>query len=123
MYGKFFSALAATLAAWLLAALTGDEHISALEAVNGLLLVLSAVGVVIVPNLTGTVGKYSKLVVYSLTAGATLLVTGGGALLDGGITITEWLQVMVAALAGVGVVGFNSPKLAVTGHRVGEQHP
>lgn len=108
MYGKIWSQIIATVLAGAIP-LLGDAHMTGVELVNFLLLALSAIGVGLVPNLTGGVAKYAKAAVAIGTAVGTLLVS---LFADGSyaLTTTEWLQLGLAALGAVGVVGFSSPQ-------------
>ena len=77
-----------------------DNVITTEELLNGLVVVLGAFVVYLIPNLPAGVAKYSKAIVAFGTAGVVALLS----FLSGGVTLAEWLQVIVAAAAGVGVI-------------------
>jgi len=87
-----------------------DHHLDGVEITNAALLFVAGFAVYIVPNLTETAGKYAKLVVSALTAVGTLLVSlfaDGSYALDSG----EVIQLVLAALGAVGVLGFSAPQV------------
>lgn len=98
-YAKFLAAVAATIASAIAAAVT-DGHVTSIEVVNICIAALGAIGVVIVPNLPDGIAAYSKAIVVALMAVATALV---GFLVAGPITTAELVQLVVIALAAVGV--------------------
>lgn len=98
-YAKFLLAVVATVASAIAAAVT-DGHITSVEVVNIAIAGLGAIGVVIVPNLPDGVAAYSKAIVAALMAIATALV---GFLMAGPVTTSEIVQLIVIALAAVGV--------------------
>lgn len=98
-YGKTFAMLAATVLSGIVAAMTGDEKIAAAEWVNIALTVVAAANVLAAPNVPGA--RYTKVVLAVLTAvGGTLL---SSTLVTPGISLTEWLQLLIAALGAAGV--------------------
>lgn len=77
-----------------------DNLITTEELLNGLVVVLGALVVYVIPNMPAGVAKYSKAIVAFGTAAVVALLS----FLSGGVTLSEWLQVIVAAFAGVGVL-------------------
>lgn len=106
IYGKPVLQVLATLAMLIVAALTGDNHISGVETLNIANGTLTAVGVWWFPNLTGGVGKYAKFGAAFLSA-VFMLATN---LIAEGITISEWLQLVIAGLAAVGIIVPKAPQ-------------
>jgi hypothetical protein len=98
-YAKFLAAVLATVASAVAAAVT-DGHVTSVELVNIAIAGLGAIGVVIVPNLPEGIAAYSKAIVAALMAIATALV---GFLVAGPVTTSEIVQLIVIALAAVGV--------------------
>jgi len=90
-----------------------DSHLNGVELVNTFLLGFSAVAVGIVPNLTGGIAKYAKGIVAVGTAVLTLLVS---LFADGSYALnsSEWLQLGIAALGALGVVGLPAPQHPVS---------
>lgn len=86
-----------------------DNHLNGVELVNTLLLAFSAIAVAIVPNLTDGVAKYAKGAVAVGTAVLTLLVS---LFADGSYALnsSEWLQLGIAALGALGVIGLSAPQ-------------
>lgn len=77
-----------------------DDVISTEEILNAVVIALGALVVYVVPNMPEGVARYSKGIAAFATAGVVALIS----FLSGGVTVSEWLQVAVAAAAGVGVV-------------------
>lgn len=98
-YAKFLAAVVATIAS-AVAAAVGDGHVSNVELVNIGIAALNAIAVVIVPNLPTGIAAYAKAIVAALMAVATALV---GFLVAGPVTTSEIVQLIVIALAAVGV--------------------
>lgn len=96
-YAKFFAAVVATVLTAVVAALTGDNVISSTEWVNIAILGVGACAVFTGANIPGA--RYTKVVLAVLTAVLTVLVSA----IIGGITPTEWIQVILAGLGAVGV--------------------
>jgi len=119
MFGtkKAWAQAVATVLAGLIPLLV-DHQLSGVELTNTLLLLLSAVTVYVVPNLTDTVAKYAKGTVAVGTAVATLLIS---LFADGtyALDTSEWIQLALAALGAVGVVGFKAPQYPATFARTG----
>jgi hypothetical protein len=107
-YGKFlaqivFAALTALVAAQV------DNRVDAGEWINVLIVALGAVAVLGAGNLPSGVWAYTKTIVSGATAAATLLVAF---LSDGGmVTGSEWIQVLLAAMAALGVAFAPAPKV------------
>lgn len=106
-YAKTVAQIIATGIAAVLVALTGDGQFSDVELINVAIAVVGAVGVLYVPNAPN--GAVAKMVVSALMAALTLAVN----LIADGVTISEWLQLVMAALAAIGVYAIpNSPRPA-----------
>lgn len=96
-YAKGIAAIIAAVLAAIVPALSGDNRIDASEWVNVVLIGLGACAVLAAPNVPGA--RYTKTVLAVLTAVATTLAS----LISDGISLTDWLQVALAALAALGV--------------------
>jgi hypothetical protein len=79
-------------------AVTGVEWFVVIGAAN------SAVAVYIVANLTGTSGKYGKIVTHTVTLTIPALV----AFLPGGVNGNELIDLIIIAGSAAGVLGFPS---------------
>lgn len=79
------------------AALTGDEVISGNEWVNIAIAGVTAAGVFAAPNVPGA--RYTKAILAVLGAALATL----SSVILGGVTPTEWIQIVVAAAGAVGV--------------------
>lgn len=99
-YLKFFAQLFATVLAALAPAFAGDNHVSANEAVNVLILVLGSVAVIGAGELPAGVWAHMKLYAAAATAAAVVLQS---ALLSDGVSTTEWFQIVLAVLGVLGV--------------------
>jgi hypothetical protein len=99
LYAKSLVYVALALIGFAITAVA-DNVITTEELLNGLVVVLGAFVVYLIPNLPAGVAKYSKAIVAFGIAGVVALLS----FLSGGVTLAEWLQVIVAAAAGVGVV-------------------
>lgn len=97
-YAKAITYIALATAAVLVTALT-DNHVTAEELINILIATAGAVIVYLVPNLAEGPGRYLKAVMTFGIAGGIALAS----FLTGGVTISEWIQVVIAAFAGIGV--------------------
>ena len=108
---NYSKALAAVLASGLSAAivaLTGDNAFSNVELINVAIAVVSAGAVFAAPNVPHA--RISKAIMAVLMAVLTLLVN----LIADGVTVSEWLQLAVAALSAVGVYAVrNTPDRTV----------
>lgn len=96
-YAKLFAAVVATLMSAVIAALTGDATISDIEWINVAILGVGALAVFASPNVPGA--SITKAVLAVLSAVLVLSVN----LIADGITISEWLQLGMAALGALGV--------------------
>lgn len=87
-----------------------DDTLSVDELVNVAIVGIGAIAVYLVPNLPSGPGAILKTIVAFLVAGLIAVQS----FLSGGISTTEWLQVAVAAFAGIGVyIVPNEPKAAL----------
>lgn len=110
-YLKFFSELAVTVLAAIVAALHGDQVISDSEWINIILLLLGAIAVLGAGNFPTGIWQYTKFWVAALTAGFVYLasvIANGNGFLD--VTLTQWIQFLLACAGAVGVVAFRGPK-------------
>lgn len=98
MYAKAILMIALTAVTFLVTAVADDVLVLE-EVLNLVVMVLGAVLVYLVPNLPSGIGAYAKTGVAFLTAAVVALLS----FLTDGVTLTEWLQVLLAAFAGVGV--------------------
>lgn len=96
-YAKTLAAVLATVLSAVVAALTGDGAIDVGEWVNVAILAVGAASVFAAPNVPGA--AVTKAVLAVLTAVLTLAVN----LIVGGLDLSEWLQLGVAALGALGV--------------------
>lgn len=104
-YAKTVAQIVATGIAAMLVALTGDGQFSDVELINVAIAVVGAVGILYVPNAPN--GPVAKAVVAVLMAVLTLAVN----LIADGVTISEWLQLVMAALGAIGVYAIpNTPR-------------
>ena len=76
-----------------------DDVVSTDELVNIGIIGVGAITTYLVPNLPTGVGQYAKVTVTFVVAALVALQS----FLTDGITTTEWLQIAVAAFAGIGV--------------------
>ncbi len=79
------------------AALTGDETISNNEWVNVAIAGVTAAAVFAAPNVPGA--RYTKAILAVLGAGLAVLASA----ILGGVTYTEWIQIILAGAGAVGV--------------------
>lgn len=96
-YAKACAAVLATILAGVVGALTGDNVISPVEWINVAILAVGALAVFAAPNVPGA--SITKAVLAVLSAVLVLLVN----LIVDGVTVSEWLQLGVAALGALGV--------------------
>ena len=96
-YGKSFVAVGAALVGAAGAALTGDGHINPGEWLNIVILTCGAAAVFAAPNVPGA--RYTKLVLAIITAAAT----AAASLVVDGISMTDLIQIVTAALGAAGV--------------------
>lgn len=105
-YAKSLLYIALATVGVLITALT-DNVVTIPELVNILIVGVGAVTVYLVPNLPTGAGQFLKTIVAFTVAGLVALQS----FLSDGITTAEWLQIAVAAFAGVGVFVIpNEPK-------------
>lgn len=96
-YRKAVGAVAVTVAAYVVSLAT--DGITAQEGVLIAGVGVSAVSVAIVPNLDAGIAKVAKTIIAFLLAGLTV----AAAVIVGGLTGAEWVEILVAAFAAVGV--------------------
>jgi hypothetical protein len=97
-YAKSIVYIALAAVTFLVTALT-DNALSTEEIINLVIIVLGAIGVYAVPNFPEGVAKVAKTVIAFLTAGTVALAS----FLTGGVTISEWMQIIIAAFTAIGV--------------------
>jgi hypothetical protein len=108
-YSKALAAVAATVLTALLPLIV-DSHLSAVEVINLCIVGASAIGVAVVPNLTGGIAKYAKLVLAVIGAVLVLLTSF---ISDGVLSGDEIVQLVVAAFGALGVYALPAPQHAV----------
>lgn len=96
-YAKAIAAVLAAAASAVVAALTGDATVSVVEWINVAIATAGALSVFTAANVPGA--EYTKSILAALTAALMLAVN----LVDGGIDVSEWLQLGLAALGALGV--------------------
>lgn len=96
-YGKFLAMVVATVLTAVLAAMAGDNVVSATEWVNVAIAGVGAAAVFTAPNIPGA--AFTKSVLAVLTAVLMVLASA----IVGGVSTTEWMQIGLAALGAVGV--------------------
>lgn len=101
IYSKSIAMVLFTILSAIVAALT-DDKVTTVEWINVALIGFAAAQVFTAANVPGA--KYTKLVLAALTAALTALVS----YVTGGVSTAEWLQVLVAVGAAVGV--YAAPK-------------
>jgi hypothetical protein len=109
-YLKFFSQLVATVLAALIPALTNDQTLGVDEIINVVIIGLGAIAVLGAGNLPSGVWALAKFWVSAATAVAVLLAS----VYTDGITMSEWIQLAMAALGALGVVAVPGPRVAPT---------
>lgn len=97
-YAKSIVYIALTAVMFLVTALS-DDALSVEELLNLAVAVVGAIVVYLVPNFPSTVGRYAKTIATAVTAGILLAIS----FLTDGISLVEWMQIGIAALAAVGV--------------------
>lgn len=107
-YAKAIVYIALSAVTFLVTALS-DNRLDVSEVLNLVIVVLGAVGVYLVPNLEKGLGAYLKGIIAFLTAGIIALLS----FLSDGVSLSEWMQVLIAALAAIGVVIVPNMKAAV----------
>lgn len=109
-YLKAVAAVVATVAAAVVAALTGDGVISNVEWVNVAIAGAGALAVFTAPNVPGA--RYTKLILAAISAVLVFLVSA----ITDGVTATELIQLVVVALGALGVYAAPySPELEEVG--------
>lgn len=98
-YAKSLVYVALALIGFAVTALA-DNVITGEEALNFVIIGLGALVVYVVPNMPTGVAAYSKTIAAFIIAGVVMLIS----LLSGGVTLSEWLQVIIAAFAGIGTL-------------------
>jgi hypothetical protein len=98
LYAKSVLAIVAAAIGILVTGLS-DNVLTPTELTNVAIVIVTALGVYLVPNLPEGPAKYLKFAVALLGAALVTL----SSLLDGGVTTSEWLQVALAALTALGV--------------------
>jgi hypothetical protein len=96
-YAKAGAAVVATILSAVVAALTGDAAIGDVEWINIAIAGVGALAVFAGPNVPGA--RVTKAVLAVLSAVLVLLVN----LIVDGVTMSEWMQLGVAALGALGV--------------------
>ena|ERR1700741_3597809 len=97
-YAKAIGAVVVTVLMFVVSILT--DGITAQEWVMLAGTLVSAIGVAVVPELPSGIAAWAKTVVTALSGGLTVLAV----VITGGLTTTEVIEVVVAALAAIGVV-------------------
>src|ERR1051326_6589953 len=97
LYAKALAAVLTTVLAGVVSALTGDNFVGPVEWINIAILAVGACGVFAAPNVPGA--RVTKAVLAVLSAVLVLAVN----LIVDGITVSEWLQLGVAAVGALGV--------------------
>lgn len=97
-YAKAITYIAMAGLTFLVTALS-DNALSVDEVLNLVVIVLGAIGVYLIPNFPEGAAKVAKTGVAFLTAAVVAALS----FLTGGIEITEWIQIVLAAFAAVGV--------------------
>lgn len=88
----------------ILTAALSDGVVSATEFVNIAIAIVTAVGVYIIPNLEAGVGSIAKFLVAAVGAGLqALIVVLGDNLGWVDVSTSDWLNVLLASLAAVGL--------------------
>lgn len=117
-YGKAAVAVLATILTAVVAALMGDNTISNVEWVNVAVVGVGAATVFTAPNVPGA--RYTKEILAVLAAVLVLLVS----VITNGITLTEWIQLALAALGalGVAVAPYDQQTPALAGGSIPDSH-
>jgi hypothetical protein len=97
-YAKSIVYIALAAVTFLVTALT-DNALATDEILNLVVVVLGAIGVYAVPNFPEGFAKAAKTGIAFLTAGVVAALS----FLTGGIAMTEWLQIIIAAFTAIGV--------------------
>jgi hypothetical protein len=107
-YSKSVIAILATIVSAIVAGLTGDQTISPVEWINVAIAGATAASVFVAPNSPS--GRLTKGALAFIMAVLVLAVN----LIADGVTLSEWLQLLVAGCAAVGVYAVrNAPPSVV----------
>lgn len=98
VYGKSITYIALTALSFLVTAFA-DNNLSTEELINLGVVVIGAIVVYALPNLPNSVAAYAKSGAAFATAGLVALLS----FLSDGVSPTEWMQIILAAFAAVGV--------------------
>lgn len=110
-YAKALVMVLVTIVSAVVASLTGDNFVSNLEWINVAISGVGAAAVFAAPNVPGA--RFTKGILAVLTAVLTLLVN----LIADGVSVSEWLQLLVAAAGSLGVIAAPyEPKTVVNGN-------
>lgn len=112
-YAKSIMAVVATVLVAVLPFLANHNHLTDAEWITVTIAGLSAVTVFIVPNVPGSWSNYTKSIVAVLMAVAAALSTMIGAGGFAALTPGELIQIILIALAAVGVYGVPNGTTAV----------
>ncbi len=96
-YSKAIAAAVATIISAIIGALTGDNAVTPQEWINVAVLFAGALMVFTAPNVPGA--AFTKSILAAITAVLVLAVN----LIAGGLDLSEWLQLAMAAFAALGV--------------------
>jgi hypothetical protein len=96
-YAKSMVAVVATIASAIVAGLTGDSVISDVEWINVAIAGATALAVFTAPNT-----EFARITKFSLAFIMAALTLAVNLIVDG-LTVSEWLQLLVAGLGAVGV--------------------
>lgn len=107
-WSKTIGAVIATVLSAVIAALTGDATLSAVEWINIAIIGVGALTTTVIPELDAGVSKFAKPLALAASAVLTLLVN----LIADGVTVSEWLQLAVAALGALGIVPLSGNKFS-----------
>jgi hypothetical protein len=111
-YAKALAAVLAAVLAAIVPALSGDNQVDTSEWINVVILGAGAAAVFAAPNVPGA--RYTKLMLAVITA----MAAAAASLVSDGISLTDWLQLALAALGAVGVYQLRyRPVLTETGVR------
>lgn len=112
--GSYAKSIVMVIAAGIgiLTAALSDGKVTPVEFVNIGISIVAAIGAYLIPNLSAGVGSYAKsIVAFAGAALAALATIVASATSFGQVTPSDWLNVLLAALAAVGLfIVPNSPK-------------
>jgi hypothetical protein len=122
-YAKTITTIIAAGLGILVAALS-DDVVSAVEFVNIVIAIVTAVGVYLVPNLPEGPARYLKTIVaFAGAALATLALILGESLGFGDVTSADWLTVLLAGLTVIGVYVIPNVSRGITNTRALSNDP